>query len=132
MRIATLLLLALLAGCASTEKATESWTGASYDDVVRTWGPPSRSARLSDGADVHTWVSATGPVVRQGPAFGVGVFGGSGGGGGMGVGASFPFGGGGVGPPARCERTMTFRNGRLSEQNWIGPADVCASYQRAK
>src|SRR6185295_4418841 len=91
MRIAAA--LALLAGCATTEKAKESWSGASYDDVLRAWGPPTRSAKLADGADVHTWVSESGPAVRQGPSFGVGIFGGSGGGG-MGVGASVPFGSG--------------------------------------
>jgi len=121
--------LALLAGCATTEKARESWSGASYEEVLRAWGPPSRSARLADGADVHTWVSESGPVVRPGPSFGVGVFGGSGGGG-MGVGTSIPFGGGSAGPPSRCERTLTFRSGRLIEQNWVGPSDVCSYYQR--
>ena len=123
--------LALLAGCATTEKARESWSGASYDDVLRAWGPPTRSARLADGADVHTWVSESGPVVRQGPSFGVGIFGGSGGGG-MGVGTSIPIGSGSAGPPSRCERTLTFRSGRLIEQNWIGPGEVCGTYQRAQ
>ena len=123
--------LALLAGCATTEKAKESWSGASYDEVLRAWGPPIRSTKLADGADVHTWVSETGPVVRQGPSCGVGVFGGSGGGG-MGVGASVPFGSGSAVPPSRCERTLTFRNGRLAEQSWVGPSDVCTYYQRAQ
>src|SRR5258706_3686894 len=96
--------LALLAGCATTEKAKESWSGASYDEVLRAWGPPIRSTKLADGADVHTWVSETGPVVRQGPSFGVGVFGGSGGGG-LGVGGRGPIGHGRGRAPARRERT---------------------------
>jgi len=36
--------LTFLAACATTEKARESWLGASYDEVVRAWGPPARSA----------------------------------------------------------------------------------------
>jgi hypothetical protein len=113
------LLLALLAACATTEKAKESWVGASYDDVVRAWGAPARSGKLADGTEVHTWVSESGPTYRSGASVGIGGFGGSGHGG-VGVGASFPIGQGSVGPPARCERTLTFRDARLLEQTWIG------------
>src|SRR5918996_1657274 len=69
--------LALLAACATTEKARESWAGASYDDVVRAWGAPARSGKLADGAEVHTWVSEAGPTYRSGPSVGIGGFGGS-------------------------------------------------------
>lgn len=129
--LAGLALLALLAGCATTEKAKESWVGASYDEAARAWGPPARSGKLSDGAEVHTWVSEGGPGYRSGPSIGFGGFGGSGRGG-VGVGVSVPIGSGSVEPPARCERTLTFRDGRLVEQSWIGPDEVCASYTRAK
>ncbi len=129
--VPVLALLALLAGCATTEKAKESWVGASYDEAVRTWGPPARSGKLADGAEVHTWVSEGGPTYRSGPSIGFGGFGGSGRGG-VGVGVSVPIGGGSVEPPARCERTLTFRDGRLVEQSWIGPDEVCAGYTRAK
>jgi hypothetical protein len=125
--------LAFLAGCATTEKAKESWIGTSYDDTVRAWGPPTRSAKLADGADVHTWVSEAGPTYRSGPSVGFGIGGFGFGGGhstGVGVGASVPIGQGSVSPPARCERTLTFRNGRLAEQNWIGPDEICAGYTR--
>jgi hypothetical protein len=125
-----LLFAAALGACASIEKAKESWSGASYEDAVRAWGPPARSGKLSDGAEVHTWVSEGAPSYRSGPWIGIGGFGGSGHGG-VGVGASFPI-GGGTEPPARCERTLTFRDGRLVEQSWIGPDDVCASFGRAK
>jgi len=129
--VAGLALLVLLAGCATTEKAKESWIGASYDEVVRAWGPPARSGKLSDGAEVHTWVSEGGPTYRSGPSIGIGGFGGSGRGG-VGIGVGVPIGGGSVEPPARCERTLTFRGGRLVEQSWIGPDEVCASYTRAR
>jgi len=129
--VAGLALLVLLAGCATTEKAKESWIGASYDEAVRAWGPPARSGKLSDGAEVHTWVSEGGPTYRSGPSIGIGGFGGSGRGG-VGIGVGVPIGGGSVEPPARCERTLTFRGGRLVEQSWIGPDEVCASYTRAK
>jgi hypothetical protein len=137
MKPLAILLFAVLAACASTEKARESWNGAAYDDFVRTWGPPTRSTKLPDGADVHTWVSETGPSYRSGPSVGFGIGGfGVGGGGrtgtGVGVGASVPIGEGSVSPPARCERTLTFRDGRLAEQNWIGPDEVCSVYTRTK
>ena len=47
-----MLAVALLAACATTEKAKESWAGASYEDAVRAWGAPQRSGKLSDGAEV--------------------------------------------------------------------------------
>ena len=67
----------LLAACATTEKAKETWLGASYDDAVRAWGPPAKSAKLNDGTEVHTWVSESGPSYRSGPSvgFGIGGFG---------------------------------------------------------
>jgi hypothetical protein len=127
--------LALLAACATTEKAKESWVGATYDEAVRAWGPPARSGKLADGTEVHTWVSEGAPTYRSGPSvgFGLGGFGGSGGGGavGVGVGASFPVGQGSVAPPARCERTLSFRDGRLVEQSWTGADEICAEYARA-
>ena len=104
---------------------------AEYDDAVRAWGPPARSGKLSDGAEVHTWVSESGPVYRSGPSvgFGIGSFGGRGS---IGVGASVPVGQGTVEAPARCERTFTFRDGRMVEQSWIGQDSVCAEYARPK
>lgn len=129
--IASLGLCALLVGCATTEKARESWGGTTYDEVVRAWGQPQRSGKLSDGTEVHTWVSESGPTYRSGPSVGFGGFGGSGRGG-VGVGVSVPIGSGTVEPPARCERTLSFRDGRLVEQSWIGDDSVCAGYGRAK
>ena len=96
---------------------------------MRAWGAPQRSGKLADGAEVHTWLSEGGPTYRSGPSIGIGGFGGSRGSG-VGVGASFPIGGGSVTPPARCERTLTFRDGRLVEQSWIGPDEICSEYGR--
>jgi hypothetical protein len=98
---------------------------------VRAWGAPARSGKLADGADVHTWVSEAGPTYRSGPSVGIGGFGGSGGRG-VGVGVGFPIGSGSATPPARCERTLTFRDNRLVEQSWIGPDEICAEYARPK
>jgi hypothetical protein len=120
-----------VAACATTEKARESWSSATYDDIVRAWGAPARSGKLADGADVHTWVSEAGPTVRSGPSIGIGGFGGRGGSG-VGVGVGFPIGSGSAAPPARCERTLTFRDNRLVEQSWIGPDEICAEYARPK
>ncbi len=122
-------LSALLVACATTEKAKESWVGATYDETVRAWGPPGRSARLADGAEVHTWVAEGGPTYRSGPSIGIGGFG-FGGRTGVGVGANFPIGQSSAGPPARCERTLTFRDGRLAEQSWIGEDEVCSTFGR--
>jgi hypothetical protein len=138
MRKAALVALAatLLVGCATTEKAKDSWAGASYEDAVRAWGAPARSTKLADGADVHTWVSQAGPTYRPGPTigFGIGGFGIGGGGGGtsVGVGASVPVGQGSATPPASCERTLTFRDGRLQAQSWIGPDEICSGFARAE
>jgi hypothetical protein len=130
MRLVALLLL-FLAGCASTptgdiNAARTSWQGASYDDVVRSWGAPVRSTKMTDGRDVYTWVSET---VTSRPSFfpSLGIFGGSGG---VGVGTGVTLGGGG-GELERCERTLIFQNARVVEQTWNGPADFCASFRRA-
>ena len=123
--------LALLAGCASTptgdiNASRDSWQGASYDDVVRSWGAPARSTKMTDGRDVYTWVSET---VHSRPAFfpSLGLFGGSGG---VGFGTGVTMGGGGGGELVRCERTLIFQAGRVSEQTWNGPADFCGSFRR--
>jgi hypothetical protein len=127
------LLLSFLVGCASTptgdiNAARSSWQGASYDDVVRSWGAPVRSTKMTDGRDVYTWVSET---VTSRPSFfpSLGIFGGSGG---VGVGTGVTLGGGGGGGELeRCERTLVFQNARVVEQTWNGPADFCASFRRA-
>ncbi len=127
MRIATLIVL-LLAGCAApggTAGPQSGWDGAVYDDVVRAWGTPARSTKLSDGSNVYTWVSeGVGTRGRVSPSIGIGV-----GSGGVGIGTGVMFGSSG-GEPVRCERTLIFREGRVAEQNWQGPAEYCDTFRR--
>jgi hypothetical protein len=129
MRIATLMVV-LLAGCATSGELTEargSWDGATYDEVVPRWGTPVRSTKLNDGRDVYTWVSeSVGSRASVHPS--VGISGGSGGG--IGIGTGIMFGSGGV-EPVRCERTLIFKNGRVDEQNWQGPAEYCRTFGRS-
>ncbi len=121
MRLAALI-AALLVGCVSgggITEATDSWDGAAYDEVVLSWGAPARSAKLTDGRDVYTWVSeSAGTRGRVSPC-----------GGGIGIGTGIMFGSGG-GESVRCERTLIFKDGRVDEQNWQGPAEYCRSFGR--
>ncbi len=100
MRPATLMLV-LLAGCAAPggelTEARDSWDGAAYDEVVLRWGTPARSAKLSDGRDVYTWVSDS-VGSRGSSSVGFGIGGGRGGGVGIGTGIMF-------GPGASTSRT---------------------------
>ena len=130
MRLIPLIFI-LLGGCASTPQgdvasARGSWQGASYEDVVRSWGAPARSTRLQDGRDAHTWVSET--VASRGSFWpSIGIFGGSGG---VGFGTGVTMGPGGYGELQRCERTLFFEGGRVVDQSWHGPGDFCASFRR--
>jgi hypothetical protein len=128
----TLGLILLIAGCASIDKAKESWQGAHYDEVIARWGAPSRSATMVGGGQVHTWVTDGGAAYPAGPGpASVGIFGASGGGGGgIGIGTSFIFGGGGAVEPLRCERTFVFQNDRVAEQTWIGDPSFCNQFRR--
>jgi hypothetical protein len=124
------LLLALLAGCATTnpdfEVERQSWQNATYDEVVARWGHPVSAEKLPDGVETRTWISEGVPW-QPGPSVGVGVFGG-GRGSGVGVGVNVPF--GSPPPPVRCERTLYFRDGRVVDQMWNGPVDFCARFRR--
>jgi hypothetical protein len=128
MRIAPLIFL-VLAACAAPGDSVvpdSGWNGASYDEVVRAWGTPARSTKLSDGSNVYTWVSeGVGTRGRVSPSVGIGVSSG----GGVGIGTGVMFGSSG-GEPVRCERTLIFREGRVAEQNWQGPAEYCGTFKR--
>ena len=124
--------LVLLAGCASSPTggdagpARTSWLGASYEDVVRSWGAPARSTKLPDGRDAHTWVSES--IASRGSFWpSIGIFGGSGG---VGFGTGVTMGPGYGGELQRCERTLFFENGRVVDQTWQGPGDYCSSFRR--
>ena len=119
-----------LAGCASTPSgdvtsAQASWERAAYEDVVRSWGAPVRSTKLTDGRDAHTWISES---IASRPSFwpSIGIFGGSGG---VGFGTGVTMGPGG-GELQRCERTLIVQDGRVVDQTWHGPADYCSSFRR--
>ena len=129
MRIATLMVV-LLAGCAApgaeVTEVRDSWDGATYDEVVLRWGTPARSTKLSDGRDVYTWISdSVGSRGNSSVGFGIG----GGRGGGVGIGTGIMFGSGG-GESIRCERTLVFKDGRVDEQTWEGPAQYCRSFAR--
>lgn len=109
---------------ADLESARNSWNGARYEAVVERWGPPARGTTLADGREVHTWVSEEGHGGSS--AVSVGVFGGSGG---AGIGAMIGLPGAG-GAPRRCERTLTFRDGSVVEQTWLGHSAFCTAFRR--
>lgn len=132
--IASATLILALAGCAATpgdgggdiNSARNSWQGAAYEDVVRSWGAPARATKLPDGRDAYTWVSDS---VASRPSFfpSLGIFGGSGG---IGFGTGVTLGGYGGGELQRCERTLFFQSGRVAESSFQGPGDYCASFRR--
>lgn len=130
MRVIAVVMLVFTAGCANFERdvsdARASWLGATYDQVVLQWGTPVRSTSLTDGRDAYTWISE-GAVSRGALWPSIGIFGGSGGVG-IGTGVTVAPGGGEL---VRCERTLVFRNGRVVEQNWQGPAEYCSTFRRA-
>jgi opacity protein-like surface antigen len=125
----TALAAAALAGCATTadiEKAKTTWHGATYDEVVARWGVPSRQTTLSDGSQVYSWSSEGGGGGYSGSS--VGIFGGSGG---VGVGIGLPLPGmGGGGELQRCERSLTFKSGRVVDQLWQGSPGFCSGFRR--
>ncbi len=129
MRTPVLLAL-LIAGCATladVDRARNSWHGATYDEVVLRWGAPSGNTTLDDGRQVFSWVSE-GSSGGGYPAS-VSVFGGTGGGG-IGATIGLPGMSGGWGEPQRCQRTLTFRDGRVTEQSWIGQPSLCSAFGR--
>jgi opacity protein-like surface antigen len=129
---AAVALAVLLAACATVqdvEQAKSSWQGASYEDVLRAWGAPARSTKTADGRDWYTWVTESSAQPQSSVGVGLGGFRiGGGGGVGVGVGAGMPV--GSPEPPARCERTFVFDNGRVIEQYWVGPPSMCADFKR--
>jgi hypothetical protein len=120
-----------LAACATpvgeVDDARASWQGASYDDAVLAWGAPARTTKLSDGRPAHTWVSET--RVARGVVYpSIGIFGGTWG---SGVGAGVGIGSGGS-ELVRCERTLVFKNDRVVEQSWTGPAEYCSQFRHGQ
>lgn len=120
----------LLAGCATprTDIAPirNAWLGASYDEVVTRWGAPVRSVPFDDGRVAHTWFSE-GVTSRGALRPSIGVSAGSGMGVGIGIGVTT---GGTQDAYATCERVLTFRDGRVTDQSWFGAANFCATFRR--
>ena len=118
--------LAWLAGCATmadVDRARASWQGATYEEVVAAWGPPAGQTTLADGSQAYTWISQS---AGYGPS--VGVYGGSGGGG---VGISLPLPGMGGMVSGHCQRTLTFKDGRVVDQVWQGTTRYCSIFGRS-
>jgi hypothetical protein len=121
-------LVALVAACATQKdmvEARDSWRGASYEEVLRAWGAPSRSTRTADGREWHTWVAEAYP--GPGSSVGFGGFG-FGRGGGVGVGVGMPI--GSPPPPERCERTLVLANNTVVETHWNGPPALCVDFRK--
>lgn len=122
-----LLALALLAGCATmadVDKAKRSWQGATYDEVVAQWGQPASQSEAADGMQTYTWFSQR----TGGGGSSFGAYGGSGGGGGVGI--SMPLPGFGMGPSGQCQRSLSFKDGRVVDQIWQGPTQYCSIFGR--
>jgi hypothetical protein len=107
-RLGSVLFFTILAGCATTadiDGAKGTWNGSTYDEVVSRWGTPVRQTTLSDGSHVYTWVTEAAGGYYPGTYGSVGV----------------------GGEIVRCERTLTFREGRVAEQLWQGDPRLCSS-----
>jgi hypothetical protein len=128
---AAMLAVALhLNGCATPRAdiapVRNAWLGAGYEEVVTKWGTPVRSTSFNDGRQVYTWLSES--VTSRGSVRpSIGVSAGSGMGVGVGIGVTS---GPGRDAHVTCERTLIFRDGRVVDQSWFGPADYCATFRR--
>ncbi len=124
------ILFLLLGGCANLDEDRATWYGATFEEVQAAWGKPASSAKQPDGAEVHTWVNESPSSSGSSVGVGFGVFRSSGNVGvGVGTGVSVPV---GERPQNnRCERRMTFREGRVFDVEWNGqPERACTGYQR--
>mgnify|MGYP007062753302 FL=1 len=86
-----------------------------------------RSTSFSDGRLVYTWYSE-GMVPRSSVWPSIGVSAGSGMGVGIGVGVSA---GASRDVQVSCERTLIFKDRRVVDQTWQGPADFCSAFRRS-
>ena len=65
------LLALLIAGCSTTppvdwDKRVGTYT---FDQAVTDYGPPDKSAKLSDGSTVAEWMTSRGGTIISGPPF---------------------------------------------------------------
>jgi hypothetical protein len=125
------LLLLMLAACANIAEDRATWYGATPEEVRAAWGAPASTSKLPDGAEVQTWVNETPSSSGTSVGVGFGIFRSSGNVGvGVGTGVSVPV--GGPPPPLRCERRMTFREGKVFDVQFTGEPRACSGYQRPK
>ena len=127
-----LLFLILVAGCAtSVPEDQATWFGATPEEVRAAWGTPAKTEKLPDGAEVQTWINESPGYSGASVGVGFGVFRSSGNVGvGVGTGTSVPV--GSPGAPLRCERRMTFRDGKVFDVEFMGEPRACGGYQRPK
>jgi hypothetical protein len=91
--------------------ARESWRGATYDQVVAAWGPPTRSA-----GDSYTWLSEDRVPQAQRSGSGAG---------------GVIFGAAPDSVAARCERTLLIQNVRVVRAgDWKGAPEFCKRFGR--
>lgn len=126
-------LILLAAGCASTLGEDQAgWFGATPQEVRAAWGAPARTEKLPDGAEVQTWVNESPSTSGTSVGVGFGIYRGGGNVGvGVGTGVSVPV---GEPPrPLRCERRLTFRDGRVFDAEFLGdPPRACSGYQKPR
>jgi hypothetical protein len=105
-----------IAACALDSElsaARESWRGASYDQVVAAWGPPTRNAK-----DSYTWLSEDRVPQAQRSGSGAG---------------GVIFGGAPDAVAARCERTLLIQDARVVRaSDWKGEPEFCKRFARPK
>jgi hypothetical protein len=105
-----------IAACALDSElsaARESWRGASYDQVVAAWGPPTRNAK-----DSYTWLSEDRVPQAQRSGSGAG---------------GVIFGGAPDSVAARCERTLLIQDARVVRAgDWKGEPEFCKRFARPK
>ena len=63
MRVSLLILLILMAACASLDDKMASWVGHHRDELVIKWGPPAQESQLSDGGAVLLYLEEGGSVI---------------------------------------------------------------------
>ena len=54
---AVLALVVLFGACATQKSVMESWVGKPESDLLARWGAPDRTAEISNGGKVDTWVT---------------------------------------------------------------------------
>jgi hypothetical protein len=126
----TALVVLLFAGCANIQEDQATWYGATLEEVRAAWGAPATTAKEPDGAEVLTWVNETPSSSGQSVGVGFGIFSMGGKVGvGVGTGVSVPV---GERPaPLRCERKMTFRDGKVFDMAFSGSTPrACTGYQK--